>query len=77
MSWQPLQSHVDGLLLIVVVFSMLVPFLESRARLKGISLFALPLIVGMSCSSLEKVTERQEIIKYDSGAKKICTVSDD
>ena len=42
--WQPLESHVDGLLLIASLFGMTVLFLERRARLPGLGAFAMPLL---------------------------------
>ncbi len=41
--WKPLESHVDGLLLIVCLFVLAVIYLDRRARLPGIYAFALPL----------------------------------
>ncbi len=53
--WQPLQAHVDGLLLIAPLFVATVIYLESRARVRGLSAFALPvltLLLGWSvCAS--------------------------
>ncbi len=40
--WQPLESHVDGLLLIVFLFVLAVIYLDRRARVPGIYAFALP-----------------------------------
>ena len=42
--WQPLASHLDGLLLIAVIFAVVILFIQSRARLFGLSAFALPLL---------------------------------
>ncbi|MEX2216003.1 MAG: cytochrome c biogenesis protein CcsA [Phycisphaeraceae bacterium] len=42
--WQPLEAHVDGLLLIGVLLAVTVFFLVRRARIRGLSLFALPLL---------------------------------
>lgn len=42
--WQPLTSHVDGLLLISGLLAVLVLYLQSRSRLWGLSTFALPLL---------------------------------
>jgi ABC-type uncharacterized transport system permease subunit len=41
--WQPLESHVDGLLLVVFLFVLAVIYLDRRARVPGIYAFALPL----------------------------------
>ena len=54
--WQPLEAHVDGLLLIGVLMAVTVFFLVRRAHIGGLSLFALPLLAliflwGM-CASL-------------------------
>src|SRR5688500_7277641 len=43
--WQPLEAHVDGLLLIAAIFGGSLLLLESRARLPGLNAFALPLLV--------------------------------
>jgi ABC-type uncharacterized transport system permease subunit len=40
--WQPLESHVDGLLLLVFLFVLAVIYLDRRARVPGIYAFALP-----------------------------------
>jgi ABC-type uncharacterized transport system permease subunit len=40
--WQPLQAHVDGLLLIVPLFIATVLFLEYRAHIAGLTLFSIP-----------------------------------
>lgn len=42
--WQPLRSHVDGLLLIATLFAAMVLFLQSRGRVRGLTAFALPVL---------------------------------
>ena len=42
--WQPLEAHVDGLILIGVLLAMTVTYLVKRGRMKGLSLFALPFL---------------------------------
>jgi len=42
--WQPLQSHVDGLLLIASLFGVMVLFLQSRGGVAGLVTFALPVL---------------------------------
>ncbi len=42
--WQPLAAHLDGLLLMSVLFAAVILFIQSRPRLFGLSLFALPLL---------------------------------
>ena len=42
-SWQPLGSHLDGLLLIAVLFALTVLFVQ-RALVSGLAAFALPLL---------------------------------
>ncbi len=42
--WQPLRSHVDGLLLIASLFALLVLFLQSRRGVRGLTTFALPVL---------------------------------
>lgn len=42
--WQPLEAHVDGLLLIGVLLAMTVIYLVRRGRLRGLSIFALPFL---------------------------------
>ena len=41
--WQPLRSHVDGLLLIISLFSGMILFLQWQ-RVRGLATFALPLL---------------------------------
>ena len=43
-SWQPLQAHVDGLLLIGTLLAGAILFIQSRPKLFGLSAFALPLL---------------------------------
>ncbi|MEM9021619.1 MAG: cytochrome c biogenesis protein CcsA [Planctomycetota bacterium] len=43
-SWQPLQAHVDGLLLIGTLLAGSILFIQARPRLFGLSAFALPLL---------------------------------
>jgi len=45
--WEPLRSHVDGLLLLLGVCAVLAAFLQWEGRLRGVTLFALPLLVVM------------------------------
>lgn len=45
--WQPLQSHVDGLLLIATLFAVMVIFIQSRGRMRGLTTFALPVLTLM------------------------------
>ena len=42
--WQPLQSHVDGLLLIALLFAVMVLFLQSRGGVWGLTTFGLPVL---------------------------------
>ncbi|MBI1337795.1 MAG: hypothetical protein GC164_12655 [Phycisphaera sp.] len=42
--WAPLTAHVDGLLLIATLVGATVVYLQSRARLPGVSAFALPVM---------------------------------
>ena len=42
--WQPLRSHVDGLLLIISLFSVMVLLLQWRGGVRGLATFALPLL---------------------------------
>lgn len=42
--WQPLEAHVDGLILIGALLAMTVTYLVKRGRMKGLSLFALPFL---------------------------------
>lgn len=43
-SWQPLEAHVDGLLLIAFLLAGTLLFLQYRPRLGGIDAFGLPLL---------------------------------
>lgn len=43
-SWQPLESHVDGLILISVLVVVMLLFLQTRGRLQSISAFVLPIL---------------------------------
>ncbi|MEM6258089.1 MAG: cytochrome c biogenesis protein CcsA [Planctomycetota bacterium] len=43
-AWQPVQAHVDGLLLIGVLLAPAIIYIQSRPRLFGLSLFAMPLL---------------------------------
>ncbi len=43
--WQPLESHLDGLLLIGVLFATAVIYLQVQARIRGLAVFALPFLV--------------------------------
>jgi len=43
-AWVPVQAHVDGLLLIGVLLAPAILYIQSRPRLFGLSLFALPLL---------------------------------
>lgn len=42
--WQPLVAHLDGLLLMAVLFAGVILFIQSRPRLFGLSAFALPVL---------------------------------
>ncbi len=42
--WQPLESHVDGLLLIAALFAVMVLFLQSLGGVAGLATFALPVL---------------------------------
>ncbi len=46
-SWAPLQSHVDGLLLLLTVLNAIVLYLVVMHRLRGVGLFAGPLLTVM------------------------------
>ena len=43
-AWVPVQAHVDGLLLIAILLAPAILYIQSRPRLFGLSLFALPLL---------------------------------
>lgn len=43
-SWQPLESHVDGLILINALVAMMLCFLQTRKRMQSISAFILPVL---------------------------------
>lgn len=43
-AWQPLQAHVDGLLLIAALLAFAILYTQTRPRLFGFSLFAMPLL---------------------------------
>ena len=43
-AWVPVQAHVDGLLLIALLLAPAILYIQSRPRLFGLSLFALPLL---------------------------------
>lgn len=43
-AWAPLQAHVDGLLLIGLLLAPAILYIQTRPRLFGLSLFALPLL---------------------------------
>lgn len=43
-AWVPVQAHVDGLLLIGLLLAPAILYIQSRPRLFGLSLFALPLL---------------------------------
>lgn len=42
--WQPLAAHLDGLLLMSVLFAAVILLIQSRPRLFGLSAFALPML---------------------------------
>jgi ABC-type uncharacterized transport system permease subunit len=43
-AWQPVQAHVDGLLLIALLLAPSILYIQTRPRLFGLSIFALPLL---------------------------------
>jgi len=43
-AWQPVQAHVDGLLLIATLLAPSILYTQTRPRLFGLSIFALPLL---------------------------------
>ncbi|MGB0767766.1 MAG: cytochrome c biogenesis protein CcsA [Phycisphaeraceae bacterium] len=43
-AWVPVQAHVDGLLLIALLLAPSILYIQTRPRLFGLSLFALPLL---------------------------------
>ena len=43
-AWVPVQAHVDGLLLIGLLLAPAILYIQSRPKLFGLSLFALPLL---------------------------------
>ncbi|MEM9415270.1 MAG: cytochrome c biogenesis protein CcsA [Planctomycetota bacterium] len=55
-SWSPVESHVDGLLLMCALFAGAVLFIQRRPKLRGLAAFALPLLTLMLlwavCASL-------------------------
>lgn len=42
--WEPLSSHVDGMSLLAALFASVVAYLQWTARLRGVDVFALPLL---------------------------------
>jgi ABC-type uncharacterized transport system permease subunit len=42
--WQPLKAHVDGLIMICVLFAGMVIYLQSRGQVRGLIVFALPVL---------------------------------
>lgn len=42
--WQPLQAHVDGLLLIAALLAAMILYLQGLAHVRGLSVFALPML---------------------------------
>lgn len=55
-AWQPVQAHVDGLLMIGALLAFAVLFIQARPRLFGLSVFILPVLALMLawgvCASL-------------------------
>lgn len=45
--WAPLQSHVDGLLLLTGLLGVLIIYVQSTGRLRGLDVFALPVLTVM------------------------------
>lgn len=43
-AWQPVQAHVDGLLLIGLLLAVSILYIQARPKLFGLTLFALPLL---------------------------------
>jgi ABC-type uncharacterized transport system permease subunit len=43
-AWQPVQAHVDGLLLLAVLLGFATVYIQSRPKLFGLSIFVLPLL---------------------------------
>ncbi len=43
-AWAPVQAHVDGLLLIGLLLAAAILYIQSRPKLFGLSLFAMPLL---------------------------------
>jgi len=43
-AWVPVQAHVDGLLLIALLLAPAILYIQTRPRLFGLSLFAMPLL---------------------------------
>jgi ABC-type uncharacterized transport system permease subunit len=43
-AWAPVQAHVDGLLLIALLLAPAILYIQSRPKLFGLSLFAMPLL---------------------------------
>ena len=43
-AWLPVQAHVDGLLLIALLLAPAILYIQSRPKLFGLSIFALPLL---------------------------------
>lgn len=43
-AWQPVQAHVDGLLLIALLLAPAILYIQSRPKLFGLTIFALPLL---------------------------------
>lgn len=55
-SWNPLEAHVDGLVLMCAFFAGAVLFIQTRPKLRGLAAFALPLLTVLLlwaiCASL-------------------------
>lgn len=64
--WQPLQSHVDGLLLIACLFAVLVLFLQSRAGMLGLTTFALPVLTLLLAWAVCASAWTFELFRIDS-----------
>jgi len=46
-AWQPVHAHVDGLLLMCMLFAGAILFIQTRPKLSGLPAFALPLLTVM------------------------------
>jgi len=65
-SWQPLESHVDGLVLISVLVATMLTFLQSRRRLESISAFVMPILTMMMVWAICASSWTYQVFTMDS-----------